>query len=104
VVDLGRQDSHGEPVTSLVMHDAELATVRAQASRKLSGKNVTAMVAALSERHRAHPETDGLISFTDLRSMAGVQKVDRRRYQETVEKLTEYGWLIPSVGGYRFLP
>lgn len=107
VVDLGRLDSRGKPVTSLVLRDADLATVRAsnpQAGRKLTGKYVTAMVAALSERHRAHPETGGLISFTDLRAIATAQKVDRRRYQDTVEKLTDYGWLAPALGGHRFAP
>lgn len=105
VVELGRTDRRGKQVTSLALRDADLSTVRASSSgpRRETGKYVSALIAALMERHRALPEKEGLISTVELRQIAGSQKMDRRRYQGTLEKLLEYRWLEPVIGGYRFL-
>lgn len=98
-VELGRDDD-GEPVTSCVVREVdELPSVR----RQPSGKNQTALHAALQEWNRAHPDTD-IISSIEMRAMAKAQGLPRKRLQEAVDGLEKFGWVQPCVGGFRILP
>lgn len=100
VVELGR-DLDGDPVTTCVVRASDEPS---PTERKApSGKNQTALLAALQEWRRAHPETD-LINSIELRAIAKSQGLPPKRLQEATESLIKFGWLASSVGGFRFLP
>jgi hypothetical protein len=100
-VDLGT-DSDGEAVTSCVVEQSD---VLAAARRKIGGKNQTALLAALQERHRENPGKMGLLSSIELREIAKAQGIkNRARLKEAVDGLVGYEWLVPATGGYRFIP
>jgi hypothetical protein len=99
-VDLGT-DPDGDPLTSCIVEQAE---EQRASSRKIQGKNQSALLAALQERHRTHPEKLGLVSSIELREITKAQGMNRGRAKEAVEGLVGYGWLTPATGGYQFLP
>jgi hypothetical protein len=98
-IELGR-DNDGEPVTSCVCRPVDQPP---ESRRAPSGKNQTALLAALMEWHRAHTDVD-VVSSIELQAMAKTQGLARKRLQEATEGLQKFGWLVPSVGGFRFLP
>jgi hypothetical protein len=99
VVELGR-DTDGDPVTSCVVEVAE--DVPTASKQHPTGKNQQLLLAALHEWKRQHPDVPA-ISTMEVRAIAKAQGLkDRRRLQEAIEKLQRFGWLQPSVGGYRF--
>jgi hypothetical protein len=100
-VDLGT-DADGDPVSSCVVDQSD-APAR-NSARKIGGKNQTALLAALQERHRVLPEKQGLVSTIELREIAKAQGLQRARAKEAVDGLLGYGWLMNAVGGYRFIP
>jgi hypothetical protein len=93
-------DTDGDAVTSCICQPTEQPS---DPRRAPSGKNQTALLAALMEWHRAHPDAD-IVSSVELQAMAKTQGLARKRLQEATEGLQKFGWLIPSVGGFRFCP
>jgi hypothetical protein len=99
VVELGH-DNDGDAVTSCVIEPVdELPAPR----REVSGKNQTALLAAIQEWHRAHPDRPTLTSL-ELRQIGTAQKIAPKRLQEAAQGLERFGWLRPAVGGWIFLP
>lgn len=99
-VDLGRTDSYGLPVTTLVL-DTDDAPVRPAARRQL-GRNQERAIAALAEWSRDH--SAAAISTPDLEALLSTQGVkDRKRRAEVREFLVRAGLLLPSVGGFRVI-
>src|SRR5581483_5323891 len=98
VVELG-QDEDGDAVTTCVVEPVdEVPSQR----RVPSGKNQCALLAALQEWQRAHPEKI-MVTSVELREIAKGQSIDRKRLQEAVEGLEKFGWLQSIAGGYRFI-
>jgi putative DNA primase/helicase len=98
VVDLGRADRYGDPVTSLVLHSTD-AMVEQPA--KARGKNQELVLVALKEWHRAHPDASH-ISTLDIRAICTAQGVGRKRQPEVLTSFVNSRILSPSVGGYAF--
>jgi len=98
VIELGL-DVDGDPVTTCYVEPVDAPPV---ATPKAGGKHQVALLAALSEWHRTHP--DGLITSIEIRELAKTQKLPRQRFAEVVETLSRIGYLCPSVGGFRFTP
>jgi AAA domain len=97
VIDLGRLDQYGEPVTSLALVSAD---VPAPASNvKGRGKNQEKVVVALKEWIRSNP-TATHISSIDLTGICRDQKINRSRQREVVNTFVNSRILSPSVGGY----
>lgn len=97
VVDLGRDDSYGEPVTSLALISADGPPPPA----KGRGKNQELVLVALKEWYRAHPgETH--ISTIDIRAICKAQGVGRQRQPEVLTSFVNSRVLTPAVGGYVF--
>lgn len=94
VVDLGRLDSHGQPVTSLALFAAEQ-----EASPRASGKNQVVALAGL--RDWARTADQSFISNSELvKLLHGLGIEDRRRRAETVAYLRDAGILSDGVGGH----
>jgi hypothetical protein len=99
VIDLGRVDAYGEPVTSLalVLSDAPApaAGVRGR------GKNQDKMIVALREWVRAHPSAVPVhITSIDIRGICQAQHIDRKREREVLDAFVNVRILTPSIGGY----
>lgn len=93
-------DLEQEAVTSCVVEPVdELPNAR----RQPSGKNQTTLLAALQEWQRQHPDNP-VLTTAELREIGKVQELPRKRLQEAVAGLEKFGWLAPSVGGFRFIP
>jgi KaiC/GvpD/RAD55 family RecA-like ATPase len=95
VIDLGRVDQYGGPVTSLalVTTDAPAPTVKG------FGKNQEKLLVALKEWQRAHPDSTHITSI-DIREICKAQKVNRKREREVLNTFVNARILSPSVGGY----
>jgi hypothetical protein len=100
VVELGR-DSDGDQVTSCTVAHEENAP--AADRRQPTGKNQTALVTALQEWKRQHPDSE-IVSTLELREIAKAQGVNLKRLPEVIEGLVRAEWLQPSVGGHKLLP
>jgi hypothetical protein len=98
VVDLGRRDSYGEPVTSLVLDAAEAPPPKPAGKW---GRNQTALLAALKEWARAHPDGNH-ISTTDITALLAAQGVSRQRRHEVLNSLVNARVLTAALGGYTF--
>lgn len=97
VVDLGRVDSRGRPVTSLAL--AETAPIESKAPAKGNGGNQKKVAIALKEWIRAHPESTH-VSTIDMRALCQAQGVSRQRQAEVVSAFVANRILTPSVGGW----
>lgn len=102
VVELGR-DTDGDPVTSCVVVPCETSGVASSARKPPSGKNQAALLAALQEWHRGHPDAV-IVSSLEMREIAKSQQLDRKRLSESIEGLERIGWLQACVGGHKFIP
>jgi hypothetical protein len=96
VIDLGRSDSHGDRVTSLVLASTEAPAPEA---KNATGRNQIKALTALKEWARANPE-EPLITSIDLLALLKAQRLDRKRAREVIEYLTRVKILTASVGGY----
>lgn len=100
VVDLDREDRHGEPVTSLVLRPTD-APAPTAASYQLRGKNQRALLAALRERQKGSG-TPLIWGLADLRAIGrdavGMSKDSAR---SAVEAVALSPFMVPTVGGYR---
>ena len=100
VIDLGRLDSYGEPVTSLALITADAPPVL---SSKGKGRNQEKLIGALKEMHRSNPAALH-ISTMDMDAICRTQKIDRKRKPEVLTSLVNARILTPSVGGHTFHP
>lgn len=102
VVDLGRRDRYGDPVTSLVLDATDAPPV--QTSRPKLRPNQEKAVAALREWGRANPDAKHIttVSLNDLLKRQGL--TDRRRRPEVIDWLYVQRILTPAVAGYTFDP
>jgi hypothetical protein len=96
VVDLGRIDAYGEPVTSLALVATDAPST---SNAKGRGKNQDKVVVALKEWARAHPGAEHLSSI-DVREICKAQRIDRKREREVLNAFVNARILTPSVGGY----
>ena len=102
VVDLGRLDSRGKPVTSLVLDSTDAPPPKTR-TRGI-GKNQERGMTVLREWVRANPGTVH-ISTIDLQAMLKVQGIKaRQRWAEVVAFLTAIRALSPAVGGHTVDP
>lgn len=100
VVDLGRLDDAGEPVTSLVMHEADDET-RATVTRKApTGKAQQAILRALRNQQSESP-SPVIWSLTEMRKIGRDLGQSKDTARSAVDGLVCSGFLIPSVGGHR---
>jgi hypothetical protein len=97
VVDLGRVDSYGDPVTSLAISDSELAVAGTRVHAQ--GKNQTKALNALREWLRANPGA-AHINSGDLSALLRAQAIGRQRRPEVLNFLVCARILTPAVGGY----
>jgi hypothetical protein len=95
VVDLGRRDTYGEPVTSLALLSTDVPGVKIKAS----GKNQERAVVALKEWARSNPEAEN-ISSTDIKAIFKAQGLAYNRRPEVLTYLVNIRALTPSIGGY----
>lgn len=98
VVDLGRVDRYGEPVTSLALVTSDTP---APPNMKGRGKNQEKVLVALREWYRTQPEATH-ISSIDIRALCKAQGVGHKRQPEVLTAFVNSRILTPSVGGYGF--
>jgi hypothetical protein len=96
VVNLGRLDRYAEPVTSLVLHDAELPPIRPM----LSGKNQKALLAEL-ERRAAAPDCVGIWTEGELRQIGRNLGMGASSARDAVIGLRQLGYFTATIGGSR---
>jgi hypothetical protein len=96
VVDLGRVDSYGAPITSLVMCSTEEMAAR---PKLLGGKNQERATVALKEWCRANPDSNHITSI-DVRALFKAQGMDNKRRPEVLNYLVNAGALTASIGGF----
>ena len=97
VIDLGRLDAYGEPVTSLALVMADGAAPISNAKGR--GRNQDKILTALKEWHRQHPDSAHITSI-DFREICRTQRIDRKREREVLNAFVNARILTPSVGGY----
>jgi hypothetical protein len=95
VIDLGRLDAYGEPVTSLVL----FSTDAPPSSPRAGGKNQQLAITALREWCRAHPEALGVTSI-EIGDMLKAQGISSKRKPEALNWLVNAGVISPIPGGY----
>jgi len=99
VIDLGRTDKRGQPVTSLAL----VPGVPVTSASAGGGKNTERALVALREFHRQNPEVRFLTS-EDMKGMFAAQGLDRKRRPEVLNWLVNAGILTNSIGGHSFDP
>lgn len=100
VVDLGRLDVHGEPVTSLALEATDPVLPAAKSKGGL-GKNQERGLCALREWVRANPGNSTHITTIDLQSLLKTQGIrHRNRRFEVITFLTSIRVLSPAVAGH----
>ncbi|MEP7312535.1 MAG: AAA family ATPase [Pseudomonadota bacterium] len=95
VIDLGRNDRFGDPVTSLAL----IATEPESPKPKAGGRNQEKAVVALREWCRANPEATA-ISSIDVRAIFKTLGLDNKRRPEILNYLVAAKAITPSVGGF----
>jgi hypothetical protein len=95
VVNLGRCDQYGEPVTSLALHSTDAPPAQAKAG----GKNQQKALVALKEWTRANADKANITSI-DIKAILKTQGLDRFRQREAQNYLVNIRVLTPSIGGY----
>lgn len=99
IVQLGRDDKRGRPVTSLVLRaGAELPPAKARGA----GANQSAALVALREWVAAHPGKE-VIPHDELAALLQRQGINRKRKPEVLNWLVNAGAILPSVGGHRVI-
>lgn len=95
VIDLGRLDSRGKPVTSLALTSTDVPMM----AHKRSGKNQEKAIIALREWARERPTVTHIAS-DDIAAIFGNQGLNRQRRPEALNYLVNIRVLTPSLGGY----
>lgn len=98
VVDLGRCDSYGDPVTSLVIEPTDVSP--AKPSGKW-GHNQLSAIGALKEWARAHPDSSH-IATPDVVALLKARGIRHQRRHEVLNSLVNARILTAAVGGYTF--
>ncbi len=98
VVDLGRMDRYGEPVTSLVMRDGDLHAALAAGKPELHGKAQRRLLDLLREERNAGIE---LWTVPEIREAGRKAGMHRNTARAAAEALTFTPHLVAAVGGYR---
>lgn len=98
IVDLGRCDSYGEPVTSLAIEPTDTPPVKPAGKW---GRNQLAAIGALKEWARAHPDSSH-ISTPDMAALLKAQGIRHQRRYEVLNSLVNARILTASIGGYTF--
>lgn len=98
IIDLGRCDAYGEPVTSLVMRATEVPPVA-----RYGGRNQEKAAGALREWVRQNPNATH-ISSEELRAIFKAQGIARQRHTGLCNFLIGARVLTVSLGGYTFDP
>jgi hypothetical protein len=98
VIELGRTDKLGRPVTSLALLRGETPAPMAAPARGKGGNQQKVSI-ALREWIRAHPEATHLSSI-DMREMCKAQGVSAKRQSEVIPSFVANRILTPSVGGW----
>jgi len=96
VIELGRVDRYGEPVTSLVMRETGIAPM---VRPELRGKAQRQLLTAL----RARSETDAgrIWTLDELRRVGREAGMHKNTARAAVEALAMSPFMTPTVGGYR---
>jgi hypothetical protein len=97
IIDLGRTDQYGEPVTSLALVTTDVP-IREPPARG-NGKNQEKLAGALKEWIRLHPDATH-ISSIDMHAIAKAQGINKNRKAEVVVNFVANRILTPSVGGW----
>jgi DnaB-like helicase N terminal domain/AAA domain len=97
-VDLGRKDRHGEPVTSLVMNDAQ-GPVPVPVQARLAGATQRQLLAAL----RANATAGGPAVWTiaDIREIGRKAGIHKNSARSAAEVLTLSPYMTGTVGGWK---
>jgi AAA domain-containing protein/bifunctional DNA primase/polymerase-like protein/primase-like protein len=99
VIDLGRQDAFGQPVTSLALDSADMPVNEAKAKTGM-GRNQERGLAALREWVRSNQASTHVAS-NDLHDLLKTQGLkDRNRRSEVINFLVNIRVLTPAVGGH----
>jgi hypothetical protein len=101
VVDLGRGDRNGEPVTSLVMRDTEALAPTADARPELRGKAQRQLLAALRVRS---PDGSAIWTTGDLREIGRQAGMHKNTARAAADALTFTSHLKTTVGGWSLVP
>lgn len=96
VIDLGRMDSRGRPVTSVALVSSDLAPPTALKGR---GKNQERALIALNEWARTNPTAAHITSIA-ITEIFKAQKIYPKRRKEVLDYLTNIRVLTPSIGGF----
>lgn len=97
VVDLGRADRYGEPVTSLALVSADLPPPIV----KGLGCNQERLDIALKEFARTHADAM-YISSIEMTGLCKAQSIPAKRRREVFDSFVNARILSPAVGGYAF--
>ena len=104
VVDLGRNDKHGRPVTSLVLQPLA-ALGEPEEPKEPRGKAVEPILRALRAQADAHAKQkdNGPLIWTleEMREIGRNLGLHRNSARQAVDKLVLSGLLTPTVGGHR---
>lgn len=98
VVDLGRLDSDGRPVTSLVMKSTDVPPARRKAAPQ--GKNQHTLLKALRELEKTE-DTVPIWTIGDLRKIARTCGMEKSAAAKAAEGLALSQFMVATIGGYR---
>jgi hypothetical protein len=97
VIDLGRSDSYGDPVTSLVLRSTDVVIEKPKAR----GSQQAKFEIALKEFKRTHPDSIHITTM-DVTAMCKAQDIPPKRRREVLDSFVNSRVLSPAVGGYTF--
>jgi hypothetical protein len=98
VVDLGRMDSYGEPVTSLVMRDADFLAALAAGKTELHGKAQRKLLDLLREAKNCG---DYIWTLSEIRGIGRDAGMHRNTVLAAAQALTFSPYMVACVGGWR---
>jgi hypothetical protein len=98
VVDLGRMDSHGEPVTSLVMRDVDFLATLAAGKPELHGKAQRRLLNLLREAKNCG---EYIWTLSEIRGIGRDAGMHRNTVSAAAQALTFSPYMVPCVGGWR---
>jgi hypothetical protein len=98
VIDLGRTDRRGEPVTSLIVRDADASTFIAAARPALHGKAQKQLLGALRAQAK---DGAGIWSLTDLREVGRKAGLHKNTARAAADALAASPFMVASVGGWK---
>jgi hypothetical protein len=100
VIDLGRLDRHGDPVTSLVMWEASAGAVIAS-KPALKGAAQKKLLAALQERS---PDGSAIWTLEEIRTIGRTLNLHKSTARDAANFLSTSGHLGATAGGWRLNP